>query len=399
MVDKLAINGGKPVRTAPFTAWPMFDEREVEAITDVVRSGKWGCLVGDKVHQFEREFAVFQQARYGICVVNGTAALQIAMRAVGAGAGDEVITTSYTFIATPNAALSLGAVPVFCDIDPDTYGIDATKAEALITERTRAILPVHIFGCPCDMDAILDIARRHNLAVVEDACQAWGAEWKGRRVGALGRLGCFSFQLSKNITAGEGGIIVTNDDQIEEVIWSLHNVGRRKGGLWYEHVRLGWNYRMTEWQGAILLVQLTRLPEHMAIRDRNATYLTDQLATIPGIRPLKVDPRVTRHAWHVYMVRYDPYAFGGKHRNEFLKALQAEGIPCGPGYTPLTSSPAVLDGLKSLGVDDLPRPCPVAEHACNEEAAYFTQNMLLDTQADMDSIVEAVVKIQRAWGG
>jgi dTDP-4-amino-4,6-dideoxygalactose transaminase len=231
MIGNLAINGGKPVRTEPFPAWPVFDEREIEAVSEVARSGKWGCLAGNKVHQFEREFAAFQQARHGICVVNGTAALQIAMRAIGVGSGDEVITTSYTFIATPNAPLSLGAVPVFVDIDPATYEIDATKIEEAITERTKAILPVHIFGCPADMDGILDVARRHNLAVAEDACQAWGAEWKGRRVGALSDLGTFSFQLSKNITAGEGGIIVTNDDRLEEMVWSLHNVGRRKGGL------------------------------------------------------------------------------------------------------------------------------------------------------------------------
>ena len=399
MNDKLAINGGKPVRTEPFPAWPVFDEREIEAVTEVVRSGNWGCLAGDKVHQFERAFADFQQAKHGICVVNGTAALQIAMRAIGVGSGDEVITTSYTFIATPNAALSLGAVPVFVDIDPDTYLIDATKIEAAITERTKAILPVHIFGCPADMDAILDIGRRHNLAVVEDACQAWGAEWNGRRVGALGHLGAFSFQMSKNITAGEGGIIVTNRDEIEEIVWSLHNVGRRKGGLWYEHVRLGWNYRLTEWQGAILLVQLTRLPEHMAIRDRNAAYLLSELREIPGVRPLKVDTRVTRHAWHVFMMRYDAEAFGGMHRNDFIKALTAEGIPCAPGYTPLTHSEAILDGLRRLGIEEPPRPCPQAERVCREEAAYLAQNVLLGTKRDMDSIVEAIAKIQRAVGG
>jgi dTDP-4-amino-4,6-dideoxygalactose transaminase len=398
MGERLAIDGGNPVRTAPFPAWPVFDEREVEAVTEVVRSGNWGSLAGDKVKQFEVAFAAYQQSKYGICVVNGTAALQIAMRALGIKAGDEVITTSYTFIATPNAALSLDAVPVFVDIDPDSYLMDPSKIEEAITERTRAIMPVHLFGCPADMDAIMDIARRHNLAVVEDACQAWGAEWNGRRVGAIGQLGAFSFQSSKNIAAGEGGIILTNDDRLEEIVWSLHNVGRRRGGEWYEHVRVGWNYRMTEWQGAILLVQLTRLAEQTAVRARNARYLQERLLQVPGIRPPKVDPRVTNHAWHVFLVRYDSEAFGGMKRDEFLEALNAEGIPCGPGYSPLTRSEAIIEAFRHLGVDEGPRQCPIAEHVSRAEAVYLTQNLLLGNCEDMDGIVEAVAKIQQARG-
>lgn len=397
MQTKLALEGGSPVRTTPFPAWPVFDEREVEAVTEVVRSGKWGVLAGDKVKQFEQVFAAFQQAKHGVCVVNGTAALEIALRAVGVGPGDEVITTAYTFIASPNAALSLGAIPIFADIEPDTYLIDPAKIEAAITKRTKAILPVHMCGCPANMTAIMEIAQRHQLAVVEDACQAWGAEWGGRRVGAIGNCGAFSFQASKNITAGEGGILITNDDSLEEILWSLHNVGRRRGGQWYEHVRVGWNYRMTEWQGAILLVQLSRLPEHMAIRSRNAAYLREQLAQVGGVRPLRVDPQVTQHAWHVFILRYEADAFGGWPRDEFIGALNAEGIPCGRGYTPLTDSEAILSGLRSLDAP-LPNPCPIAEHACHAEAIYLSQNLLLGDRSDMDSIVEAIAKIQRAKG-
>jgi dTDP-4-amino-4,6-dideoxygalactose transaminase len=325
--NKLAIDGGTPVRERPFPDWPVFDEAEVEAVTEVVRSGTWGELTGTKVREFERAFAAYQEAKHGVCVVNGTAALQIGLRALGVRAGDEVIMPSYTFIATPNAALSLGATPVFVDIDPDTFLLDPARIVEVITPRTRAIVPVHLFGSACDMDAILDIARRHGLAVLEDACQAWGAEWNGRRVGALGDLGAFSFQSSKNINAGEGGIIVTNDDALEELAWSLHNVGRRRGGEWYEHVRVGGNYRMTEFQAAILLVQLTRLPAQTAVRAANACYLCERLADTPGVRPPKVDPRVTGHAWHVFMMRYDGAAFGGMTRDAFLDALRAEGIP------------------------------------------------------------------------
>jgi dTDP-4-amino-4,6-dideoxygalactose transaminase len=396
--NKLAIDGGTPVRARPFPEWPVFDESEIAAVTEVVRSGKWGELAGTKVREFERAFAAYQQARHGVCVVNGTAALQIALRALGVRAGDEVITTSYTFIATPNAALSLGATPVFADIDPDTFLLDPAAIEAAITERTRAIIPVHLFGAACDMDAIRAIARRRGLRVLEDACQAWGAEWNGRRVGALGDIGAFSFQSSKNINAGEGGILVTNDDALEELVWSLHNVGRRRGGEWYEHVRVGWNYRMTELQAALLLAQFARLPAQTALRAANARYLIEGLARIPGIRPPAVDPRVTGHAWHVFLLRYDAAAFGGMTRDAFLDALRAEGIPCGPGYSPLTQSEAILRGFEEIGAREGPRPCPIAERVARREAVYLTQNLLLGTRDDMDSIVEAVAKIQRGRG-
>ncbi len=397
MSEKLAIEGGIPVRTAPFPGWPVFDEREVEAVSAVVRSGKWGALAGDQVKTFEREFADYQQAKHATAVVNGTAGLEVAMRALGIGPGDEVITSSYTFVATPNAALLVGARPVMVDIRPDTYLIDPACIEAAITPRTRALLPVHYSGCPCDMDAIMEIARRHNLAVVEDACQAWGAEWRGQRVGAIGNVGTFSFQASKNINAGEGGLIVTNDDDLAEVIWSLHNVGRRRGGEWYEHVRVGWNMRMTEFQGAILRVQFTRLPEHTARRNANARYLAGQLRQVGGLDPLVIDPRITAHAWHVFVMRYRPEAFGGMPRAEFLQALQAEGIPVGRGYLPLTRSEAIIEGLRQMGAP-APAPCPVAERACEEEAVNITQNVLLGTRQDMDDIVEAVARIRRARG-
>lgn len=399
MAEKPAIHGGSPLRRKAFPAWPIWDETEEKQLLEVLHSGQWGMLAGTKVHAFERAFAEHQQAKHGVCVVNGTAALEIALKAIDIAPGDEVITTPYTFVATINAALALGAIPVLVDVDAETFCIDARQIEAAITPRTKAILPVHIAGRPADMDAILAIARRHGLRVVEDACQAWGAEWRGQRVGALGDLGTFSFQASKNITAGEGGIIVTNDDRLEEIIWSLHNVGRRKGGLWYEHVRAGWNYRMTEWQGAILLAQLARADELAGRRERNARYLSERLASIPGIQPLPADPRVTRHAWHLFILRYDSRAFGGLPRQQFIKALQAEGIPCAPGYVPLNQSPALLDGLAGLRafVEEVPAPrsCPVAEQLCTQQAVWLTQNMLLGDAADMDDIVEAVAKIQR----
>jgi dTDP-4-amino-4,6-dideoxygalactose transaminase len=404
MSQKLALDGGTPVRTASFPAWPVFDEREEKALIEVVRSGHWGVLTGTKVKEFEQRFAAYQQARYGICVVNGTAALEIAMRALDIGPGDEVITTPYTFIATVNVILSVGAVPVFVDIDAHTCLMDTDLLEAAITGRTKAIMPVHLAGCPVDMDAIMDIASRHGLAVVEDACQAWGAEWCGRRVGAIGDLGTFSFQASKNITAGEGGIIVTNDEELAERCWSLHNVGRTRDGAWYEHAVIGWNYRLTEWQGAVLLVQLERLPEQQAQRDGNARYLREQLAAINGVRPLPIDPRVTRHGWHLFIFRYHADEFGGLPRDRFIEILRAEGIPCLPGYVPLHRSAAVLEGItrnrglrkEASSKDWKPPHCPETERICWHEAVWLRQNVLLGTQEDMDSIVEAIRKIKRA---
>ncbi|MFL7811722.1 MAG: DegT/DnrJ/EryC1/StrS family aminotransferase, partial [Anaerolineae bacterium] len=207
-MKELAIEGGTPLRTVPYPSWPVWDEREERQLLEVLRSGRWGILDGGKVSQFERAFAAFQGAERALCVTSGTAALEVALRALGIGPGDEVITSPYTFVATPSAAFLVGARPIFADIDPATYLIDPAQVEAAITDRTRAIVPVHVGGCPCDMDAIMEIARRHRLYVLEDACQAWGASWRGQPVGAIGDLGCFSFQASKNINAGEGGALV-----------------------------------------------------------------------------------------------------------------------------------------------------------------------------------------------
>jgi dTDP-4-amino-4,6-dideoxygalactose transaminase len=331
MTDKLAIDGGQPLRTVPFPSWPVWDEREEKLLLEVLHSGHWGILSGDKVAAFEKAFAAFVGVEHALCVTSGTTALEIAMRVLGIGPGDEVITTPYTFVATPSAAFLAGARPIFVDIDPQTYLIDPAQIEAAITERTKAIVPVHIAGCPCDMDAIMDIARRRGLYVIEDACQAWGASWRGTPVGAIGDLGCFSFQASKNINAGEGGAIVTHNPELAERSWSLQNVGRVRDGAWYQHEFLGWNYRATEWQGAVLLAQLERLPEHMALRAGNAAYLAARLDEVAGLTPARRDERVTQHAWHIFMATYDPEAFGGKPCAEFLAMLRAEGIPCAAG--------------------------------------------------------------------
>jgi dTDP-4-amino-4,6-dideoxygalactose transaminase len=292
----------------------------------------------------------------------------------------------------------MGARPVFVDIDPDTYNIDARQISAAITPKTRAIMPVHLAGRPADMDAILQIAREHNLAVLEDACQAWGAEWRGQRVGALGSLGAFSFQNGKNLTSGEGGAIVTNDTALYEQCWSLHNVGRTFSGEWYHHENLGLNLRMTEWQGAILLAQLERLEEHYPIRERNARYLNTELTRLGGLTPLPDDPRITRNAHHLLILRYDPQAFGQHPRSEFLTAMDAEGISLlSPGYVNLHHTPAIRKAMQDgFGVDSTQIILPCTEQA-TRETVWIAQNALLGSQQDMQDILAAVEKIQRAW--
>lgn len=406
----LAIDGGEPVRRTAFPKWPVFDEREERQLLEVLHSGEWGALKGGKTAEFQARFAAYQGARFGLCVPNGTLALELALKALGVGRGDEVITTPYTFVATANAAIAIGAVPVFADIDLDSYNLDPVEVEKAITSRTKVILPVHMGGRPADMDALGAIAARHSLRILEDACQAWGSEWRGRRVGAIGDLGAFSFQSSKNITAGEGGAIVTNDEALAETCWSLHNVGRVRGGLWYHHEVVGWNLRITEWQSAVLLAQLERLDEQTERREANARYLIENLSQVPGLSPLQEDRRITRQSRHVFIVRYDPSAFGGHSRDEFVDALSHEGIdPIAPGYVPLNRVPGIRRAMLESGeaaargfrpsADGLPElpACPRAEWA-SQNTVWLYQYALLGDRADMDDIVAAATKIQHAWG-
>lgn len=400
MIERLAIDGGSPARTNPVPSWPMFGEREETLLLEVLNSGDWGTLTGDKVATFQKQFAAFQGAGYGVCVPNGSLALELALEALGVGPGDEVITSAYTFIATAGSIFSIGARPVFVDIDPATNTINPGQIEAAITSKTKAIVPVHIGGVPSDMDGVMEVARRHGIPVLEDACQAWGAAWKGTPVGAIGDIGTFSFQASKNMTAGEGGMIVTNDAALHDRAWSIHNSGRSAHGGTFEHEIPGRNLRMTEWQGAILIGQLERLPEHMATRQRNAERLTTGLAGIDGLKPLGIDDRVTSHAWHLYQTRYDATAFGGRSRADFLAALNAEGVPCMAGYVPLTQQKAVRNALSGrFGMDavDALTDVPNANRS-GEQTVWFEQTLLLGTGEDMDQTIDACRKIQRAWG-
>lgn len=405
-MGKLAINGGNKVRTKPFPKWPVWDESDCKALVDVCNSGQWWSVGGTKVKEFEQKFAAFQDCKHGVCVPNGTLALLVALKAIGVGYGDEVIVTPYTFIASASSILQANAVPMFVDIDPDTYNIDPTKIEAAITDKTKAIMAVHIAGLPADMDAIMNIARKHNLRVIEDCAQAHAAEWRGKKVGSFGDAGAFSFQASKNLTSGEGGIIVTNNDEVGNNAWSIHNVGRVKGGAWYDHPVMGSNFRMTEFEGTILLNQMKKLPAETARRNENALYLTEKLCKIDGIRPLVRDKRVTTHAYHLYIFRYSEEAVG-MPRARFIDALCGEGVPCGSGYEPLYRS-----GMFAVDPKACPVGCPyygeevnysdmrlpATEKACSSESVWLTQSMFLGDKSDMDDIATAVEKVVSCAG-
>ncbi|GAB3981466.1 DegT/DnrJ/EryC1/StrS family aminotransferase [Spirosoma terrae] len=401
MKEQLAINGGDRVVKGSFP-WPVFDEQEVQAVADIVRSGQWGNPDCDgAVAAFEREFADYCGSTYAISCVNGSVSLRLALIACGVRPGDEVIVPPYTFIATASVVLEANCVPVFVDIDPDTYNLDATKLEAAITERTRAIIPVHFAGLPCDMDAILSVARRYNLRVIEDAAHAHGAELNGKKLGTFGDAGSFSFQSSKNLTSGEGGMVITNDDALYQTMNSLRNVGRLPHGQWYDHFNPGCNYRITQLQAVLLSQQLKRLDEQTILRNENGLYLDTLLEPIDGITPLSRGALPLRHCYHLYIFRYDKTRFGDLPKKEFVAMLSAEGVPCSAGYPhPLYKQPvfqqknwmcyAIPDSVDYAQVS-----CDVAERACADEAVWIFQHAMLGSRSDMDSFAEAIHKIQR----
>jgi dTDP-4-amino-4,6-dideoxygalactose transaminase len=399
--DQLAINGGPKTVTTNFS-WPVFDEQDVQTVTDVARSGQWGnpdCK--GLVEKFEQEFAAYCGTRYAITCVNGSVSLRLALIASGVRPGDEVIVPPYTFIATATIVLEANCVPVFVDIEPDTYNLDPGKIEAAITPRTKAIIPVHFAGQACDMDAIMAIARKHNLTVIEDAAHAHGGEYKGRKLGSIGHAGSFSFQSSKNLNAGEGGIVTTNDEKLYNIINSLRNVGRVQGGQWYEHHYAGCNYRITQFQAALLSQQLTRLDQQTRRRDENGKYLNTLLQTIEGITPLTRGHGETVHTYHLYIFRYDKTKFKGLSKKDFATRLAAEGVPSFMGYPkPIYEQP--LFQKKNFMCYAIPETvdytnvhCPQAEKACYEEAVWILQHAMLGTQQDMEQFAEAIKKIQR----
>jgi dTDP-4-amino-4,6-dideoxygalactose transaminase len=358
--------------------------------------------------RFEETWEKALGARYCLATTNGTSSLYTALNALGVGPGDEVIVPPYTFVATINTVLMCHALPVFVDSDPATFQIDASKIEAAITPRTRCIIPVHLGGSPADLDTVLQVGTRHNIPIIEDACQAHFAEWRGKKVSTLGSFGAFSFQASKNLNCGEGGALLSNDEELYQTARSFHDAGRSHGLAPEGYIMNGANLRMTDFQAAILLGQLTRLEQQSRVREANARYLTSLLSEIPGIAPARMYDGATRNAYHLYMFRYNPGKFGGLPREKFLKALSAEGIPCSGGYSPLNKEPFLESTLGSrtwkrlYSEADLRSwrdrsECPRNDQLC-AEAVWFTQNMLIGAREDMDQIAEAIRKIGRHAG-
>jgi dTDP-4-amino-4,6-dideoxygalactose transaminase len=375
---------------------------------EVLHSKEW-CRAGNGhfATQFEEAWAGALRAKYCVVTSCGTTALYTALNAVGVGPGDEVILPPYTFVATMNVILMQYALPVFVDSDRETSQIDAHKIEAKITPRTRAIMPVHLGGNPVDMDVVLEVAKKHKLPVVEDACQAHTGEWRHKRVSTVGDLGCFSFQASKNLNSGEGGAILTNDPGLHEFCKSFTDQGRGSGAG-FAYARQGSNLRMTEFQAALLLQQLTRVEEQSKLREQNALYLTSMLKEIPGISPARMYDGTTRNGYHLYMLRYDKSHFADLPRARFLQALSKEGIPCSGGYSPLNKEHFLKELLKShvyqkmysakeLAEWEARNDCPENDKLC-EEAVWFFQTMLLGSRSDMDDIAAAVRKIQKHAG-
>ncbi len=407
---KPALLGGPKVRANAFPAWPVFDAREEKALLDVLRSGKWFRGNGSFVRKFEESYAALTGAKQALATCNGTAALVVSVNALGIEPGDEVLVPPYTFIATVNIVLRQYALPVFVDTDPATFQMDASKVEAAITPSTRAMIPVHLGGNVCDLDALLAIAAKHKIALIEDACQAHLAEWKGRKVGTFGETGCFSFQASKNLNSGEGGAVLFRDEETRERGYAFHNNGSglKMIGSNFQYASSGANLRLTEFQAALLLAQMTRLEDQVKTRTENARYLTKMLGELRGFTPAKEYAGCTTNAYHLFMARYNPEAFAGLPREKFLKAMAAEGIPASGGYSPLNRQAFLNHAISGRGFQKLysaqrlkewkeKNLCPANDKLCRE-AVWFTQNMLIGSRSDMEQIFEAIRKIQTHAG-
>jgi perosamine synthetase len=404
---KPALLGGTPVRKGGWARWPVWRESWEPKIIEVLRSGRWYRGSEGQVDEFEAAYARLLGAKRCLATASGTTALLVALHVMGVDAGDEVIVSPFTFIATYNAVLMHKALPVFADTDPATLTIDPASLEGRITSRTRAILPVHIYGMPCDMDPINAIAQQHKLAVVEDACQAWLAEYRGCKCGVLGDLGCFSFQESKHLPAGEGGAVTGRSDALLDRCRSFHDCGRAHGSFQGErpYFSRGSNYRMQHFQAAILLQQMDKLVEETARRRENADYLAAQLGGVPGLQPARL-PEGSSAVWHLFPLRYDAQRFSGLSRAKLIQALRAEGIPCGGGYTEQYLDGLLDEAIESRGFKRLfsaerlrSYRESLQELEGNRQVCATTvvlgQNLLLGSRRDMDDIVEAARKVQK----
>ncbi|MDX6535115.1 MAG: hypothetical protein QOF68_2859 [Gaiellales bacterium] len=403
-MTSLAINGGTPVRTEPYSTWPELGERDAEAVANVVRSGQLGGFPepGPCASEFTTRFAAYQGARHGVVMVNGTVTMEIALKALGIGWGDEVIVPALTFAATPYSVIAAGALPVVVDVEPHRWTIAPDAVEAAITERTRAIIPVHLGQQMCDMDVLVEIAGRHGLVIVEDCAHAHGQEWSGRGAGCIGEFGSFSHQTTKTLTAGEGGTLLTSDDALARRAHSLIDCGRAKDAAEQEHT-FGANYRLGELQCALLCTQLDRFEEQRAARVEGAELFEQLASDLTGVSINTIDERITRWSFYRYLFRIDSEAFAGAGNHAVVSALVAEGIPAEVQYPAMSRYELFQPSLSRLPVcvehadrlDPAKWSFPVAESAAEREAVYLNENVFRAGRRGVEDVVEAVAKVQQ----
>ena len=409
-IKKLAINGGDKVHPGSWPKWPEWETTAEPGILEMFRSGRWWRGTGENVAEFEKKYAELMGVKRCLATASGTTALITALKVAGVDACDEVLVSPYTFIASYNVIFAHKALPVFVDSDPETFLMDPANIGDRITDRTVAILPVHIYGLPVDMDSVNSIARRHNLKVIEDACQAWLAEYRGKRTGTLGDMGCFSFQNSKHLASGEGGAITSNNEDLMDRCHAYHNCGRPYGNMKTGKGNLhnGMNFRMQQSQALILMSQMKRIEMDNDIRLANALYLDTKLKEIPGIIPYRLAEGATRAVYHMYPFRYLKEEFNNIPKETFLKALNAEGIPCSNGYGKQNKDGLIEEQLTSRGYRRLftksrlnqwreENVLPGNDQLCDEALTIYQSN-LLGTKSDMDDIASAITKIYENRG-
>ncbi|MBK7713706.1 MAG: DegT/DnrJ/EryC1/StrS family aminotransferase [Bacteroidales bacterium] len=423
-MSKLAIHGGKPVRdtkTNPWPKWPVWDRNEEKALIETLNSGIWSYN-GPRETEFNKQFAEYSGSKYVLTAANGTVTLQMALEACGIGIGDEVILPGLTWQATAATVLDVNATPVLVDVNEDTWCIDTREVEKAITPRTKAIIPVHLYGSFADMDEILRIAKKHNLRVIEDCAHKHGGEWNGKKAGTIGDIGSFSLQLSKHLTAGEGGILTTNSFDLYERLDALRNCGRRpeppdlgsvnKGeGQYFDQGNFlqSGNFRITEFQAAILIEGLKRLPEQNRLRDENAIYLNSIIQDIPGIKPIRRDKRETQEAYYNFSFRYDQNQFKGLPVRKFREALTGElGIEVAASYIPLNKCSLYVPLTKPsrhklndkywADIDPSRFSLPVCDHIHYSASACIHHKILMGTKSDMDMIAGAISKVAENTG-
>lgn len=419
IAEKLAVLGGEQVRKEPFPSWPHLGQEEIDAVVDVIKKGHLSSfaappsnlfLGGEKIRELEKNFAEYHGIKYAISVNNATAGLHAALAASGVGPGDEVIVTPYSFTSSATCILMQNAIPVFADVDLETYNIDPEEIKKKITPQTKAIIVVHLQGSPAKMDEIMAIAKKNNLIVIEDCAQAIGAKYKNVLVGTIGDIGVFSFNEPKHMSTGEGGMIITNNDELAEKCRLIRNHGEALDSgkpRSYLSTIIGYNYRMTELTAAVGIEQLKKVDGFNETRIENAHYLTSKLSGIEGLRP-PLEMADTKHVYYFYQMSYDSEKFGIP-REKFIEALKAEGIPCyGGAPHPLYKNPLFLEkrGYGNTGcpfdckyysgsIDYTKVKCENVEKLCYENAVVLTVVRPPCTLRDMDDIVSAIKKIIR----